>query len=343
MTDKNVRKPQICITRETKHVYQLNEYLDDTMEPSSKFSDKIYVFDTTGFVTDIRFLNHFTGAGHPESPERLQAILDRVENGELGGKLFRLAPHINPDDYITLVHPQHHINGLLEELGDDALCRLAVSAVLTAVDAVSRGRIRNAFCAVRPPGHHALNTGEEGFCFYNNVAIAARYAQKIHGFEKILIIDWDYHHGNGTEMAFYDDPSVLFFSTHSLYAYPGTGDPERKGRGAGKGYTINVALPSGTDDERVIRAFREQLLPAATAFCPDFVLISAGFDSRKHDRLGDFCISDAGFAELTRMVKLLAETSAAGRLVSVLEGGYTPLGLATAVEAHIRVLAEITP
>lgn len=223
---------------------------------------------------------------------------------------------------------------------DDAICRLAVSGALSAVDSVCSGQVRNAFCAIRPPGHHAANNGEFGFCFYNNVAIAARYAQKRHKLNKILIVDWDYHHGDGTEWAFYDDPSVLVFSTHALYAFPGSGAADKTGAGEGKGFNINVPLPRGANDEAIIRAFEERLLPAAERFQPDLILISAGFDARKDDLLGDFNITDEGFARLTKMVMAIADQHAGSRLVSILEGGYNTEGLALAVEAHLNVLMD---
>ena len=174
--------------------------------------------------------------------------------------------------------------------------------MLSAVEAVADGRVRNAFCAVRPPGHHANNAGrEEGFCFYSNAAIAARHAQSL-GFEKVLVIDWDYHHGNGTQNAFYDDPSVLFFSSHDWHAYPGTGDPSLTGAGEGSDLNINVHLDCGARDRDMLAAWDKKLLPAVASFEPDFVLISAGFDSRKDDLLGCFDVTDDAFARMTRTV-----------------------------------------
>ena len=333
--------PHLMQTKKTEEIIkQGGELGGEKMQELINNSRPQYAFHATGYVCDRRFLEHTLGKTHPESPERLLAILEHLKVTGLERQLTVIEPEISADAYIPLIHPHHHIATIQHEMGDDFLARLAVSATLTAVDAVCTGRLKNAFCAVRPPGHHALNTGEEGFCFYNNVAIAARFAQKRHGLGRILIVDWDYHHGNGTEMAFYDDPSVAFFSTHSLYAYPGTGDSERTGREKGKGYTMNVPLPSGADDARFIRAYKEKLLPFAEMVQPELVLLSAGFDSREHDRLGDFLVTDNGFAALTRILKVIASRFANNRLVSVLEGGYTPSGLATAVEAHIRALAE---
>ncbi len=214
-----------------------------------------------------------------------------------------------------------------------------MAGALGAVKAVSDGIVDNAFCAIRPPGHHAHNSGgEEGFCYFNNVAIAAKYAQNVLNYEKILIIDWDYHHGNATQDSFYSDPSVLFFSTHNQFAYPGTGDPAMQGEGAGLGYNINAHLDTGATDDDMKRAWEEQLLPKVETFKPDFVLISAGFDSRKDDTLGTFTITDSCFSYITKLALDIADTYCKGRLVSLLEGGYNIGGLALAVEAHISTL-----
>ena len=238
------------------------------------------------------------------------------------------------------MHSAEHIARAAEQAHDDAICRLAVSGALSAIDAVCAKKVRNAFCAIRPPGHHAANNGEFGFCFYNNVAVAARYAQKKHKLNKILIVDWDYHHGDGTEWAFYNDPSVLVFSTHALYAFPRSGAAEKTGDGKGKGFNINVPLPREADDKAVIQAFENKLLPAVKSFKPELVLISAGFDARHDDPLGDFYFTDKGFASLTRMVMRIAAEHSESRLVSLLEGGYNLNGLALAVEAHLRELMK---
>jgi len=306
----------------------------DTKEEGEKSAGST----TTGLVIDDRYLRHTMGWGHPESPERLKAIRQRMKSSGLQKAARPISPTVDPMPYIRTVHPTSHINRIEHQAHDESIYRLAVSGALAGVDAVCTGEVSNAFCAVRPPGHHASDKGEHGFCFYNNVAIAARYAQKKHKLTRILIVDWDYHHGNGTEWAFYDDPTVLFFSTHALYAFPGTGAPDKIGKGKGKGLNINVPLPHGADDKRILNAFTEQLVPAANRFRPDLVLISAGFDSRKDDLLGDFAVTDAGFAELTKLVMSIATTYSRSRIVSILEGGYNTEGLALAVESHVKTL-----
>ena len=213
--------------------------------------------------------------------------------------------------------------------------------------------VDNAFCAIRPPGHHAHNDVHkdglckgEGFCFFNNVAIGARYAQRRWGLRSILIIDWDYHHGNGTEEVFYNDPTVFYFSTHRLPAYPATGYPLRIGEGAGKGYNLNVPLPSPekpfgyVNDENFLAAFEHRLLPQMEmlSFTPDLVLISAGFDGREGDAIGDFSITDRGFSRATLFAREYAERVCKGHIVSALEGGYNPAGLASAGIAHLKAL-----
>jgi acetoin utilization deacetylase AcuC-like enzyme len=214
----------------------------------------------------------------------------------------------------------------------------AVGGVLNAVDAVFTGTAQNAFCAVRPPGHHARPAQGMGFCLFNNIAIAARHAQKAHGAQKVAIIDWDVHHGNGTQDIFYEDGSVFFASTHQSPLYPFTGHADEKGSGKGKGCTLNLPFPARTGMSEIGAAFTDRLLPALDAFKPDAILISAGFDSRIDDPLGQFRLTDDDFAELTQLLLDYAAANCQNRLISVLEGGYNLSGLASAVQHHVRTL-----
>lgn len=294
----------------------------------------------TGFVYDDLFLEYWLEEGHPESPDRLRSIMELLQQSGLLQDLIRIQPKKDILTELALVHTAEHVHALKTKREQSNKVALAVvGGILAATDEVCSGRLKNTFCATRPPGHHARNTGKvEGFCFYNGVAIAARYAQENYGLKKILIVDWDYHHGDGTEAFFYSDPSVLFFSTHDYYAYPGTGNPVRIGEGAGKGLNINVHLDCHCTDKDIISAFNEKLLPAVNRFKPDLILISAGFDSRQDDLLGCFDITDDGYRHITTMVMQLAEQYCDGRIVSVLEGGYNLEGLASAVKVHVETL-----
>jgi len=214
----------------------------------------------------------------------------------------------------------------------------ATGGVLSAVDSVLTGKTQNAFCIVRPPGHHATPARGMGFCLFNSIAIAARYAQQKYGVDRVLIADWDVHHGNGTQNIFYSDGTVLFFSTHQHPWSPGTGAPDETGEGPGLGMTMNCPFPAGSGRAEILGAFQERLLPAAEKVKPELVLISAGFDSREGDPLGNFLLTDADFADLTKVLREIADKYAGGRLVSVLEGGYSLPGLAAGVRAHVEAL-----
>ncbi|HCE44229.1 MAG TPA: histone deacetylase [Lentisphaeria bacterium] len=297
----------------------------------------------TAFIYSDKYLGHLLSDNHPESPKRLEAIIGRLKESGLYDELTEITPEARDvSEWIGRVHSEKHCTIVEKQARSPSICRLAVSGALSAVDAVCGGKSKNAFCALRPPGHHAANAGEYGFCFFNNVAIAAKFAKEKYGMRKILIVDWDFHHGNGTEWAFYEDPGVLFFSTHKLEAFPFTGSPDRKGRGDGYGFNINVPLPSGADDKAIIGAFEEKLLPEAEKFKPDLVLISAGFDCRKDDLLGDFKVTDEGISRLTGMIMHIAATHSGSRIVSLLEGGYNTEGLALAVESHVTALHNIS-
>jgi acetoin utilization deacetylase AcuC-like enzyme len=306
-----------------------------------------------GFFFHPACLSHDPGPGHPERPQRLAAILEHLRAVGLWDQLSHLEPDAASRETIALVHPAAYVEAIERACRDGPTAldpdttassgsweaaRRAVGAVTQAIDHVVGGQLDAAFCAVRPPGHHALADRAMGFCLFNNVAIGARYAQQRHGLSRILIVDWDVHHGNGTQAIFDDDPSVLYVSTHQYPFYPGTGAPEERGRGAGTGFTVNVPLRAGAGDAELIRAVREQLIPTAEAFRPELVLISAGFDAHRDDPLAGLSVTEAGYAELTRLVRELANRHSRGRIVSVLEGGYDLVALGNSVETHLRVL-----
>jgi acetoin utilization deacetylase AcuC-like enzyme len=308
----------------------------------------------TGFVTSLDYKKHQTGLGHPESTRRIDAVVNAMEAAKLD--LHKIEPRPATKENLQLCHTPDYIataerdvtSGLRQlSTGDTTISKdsyntalLASGGILAAVDAVIAGTVQNAFCAVRPPGHHARPAGGMGFCLFNNIAIAARYAQKKHGVGKVLIADWDVHHGNGTQDIFYEDGSVLFFDTHQHPLYPGTGMADETGSGKGLGLIMNNPLPAGSGRPQVYGAFEARLLKAAEKFKPEMVFISAGFDSRIDDPLGSFTLTDEHFMELTRLMKKIAADHADGRVVSVMEGGYNLDGLGKAATAHVRALME---
>lgn len=309
---------------------------------------------TTGLAADIRVKQHDGGAGHPEQPARFTAVVNQLKSTGLINRLVPLNTRSASDDELALAHSREYIALVEREIaqgrnqlstGDTSInahsgeaAQVAVGCALSAVDAIFSGQVQNAFCVVRPPGHHANATHGMGFCLFNSVAIAARYAQQRHGAERVLIADWDVHHGNGTQDIFYADGSVLFFSTHQSPWYPGTGAADETGDGDGAGKTINCPLPAGTGSARIFDAFRNILTPAVEKFRPDLILLSAGFDSRVGDPLGQFLLTDNDFRVLTTLMTDLAAEHCNHRLVSLLEGGYSLEGLALATEAHVRGL-----
>jgi len=313
----------------------------------------------TALVTREFYLRHNDIPTQIEHPDRLRVILARLKESGLESQLLRLEPPPADLEWILLVHTPQHVERIRQaclwlkdgatsmdtsdvnitgKTFDVAVC--AVGGVLGGVDAVMQGRVQNAFCAIRPPGHHALSNAPMGFCIFNNVAIAARYLQRRYSLRKILIIDWDCHHGNGTQAIFNDDPDVFYFSTHQSPLYPRTGAPSETGEGKAVGTKMNVTLKKGMGDAEILEAYKEKLGPAARAFRPEFILISAGFDAVKGDSLGGLAVTPEGYAEMTRFVKALAAELCKGRLVSTLEGGYSLKQLPGCVEAHVRALLE---
>lgn len=308
----------------------------------------------TGLVYDPRYLEHDMGMGHPESPNRLRAIMQQLELSGTLAQLTRIEPRMAEDEWITQVHTPAYLASLKQHApasgrvsldpdtsmssGSLTAAYLAAGGALAAVDAMMAKQVDHVFCAVRPPGHHAEANRAMGFCLLNNVAIAARYAQKKHGLSRVLIVDWDVHHGNGTQHSFEDDPSVLFFSTHQFPHYPGTGRESEHGRGAGEGSTINVPMEAGGGDDEYRAVFHHVLVPAADEFKPELVIISAGFDAHKDDPLASMGLTEAGYADLTGIVAGIARRHAQGRILSSLEGGYNLEALAASVDAHVRGL-----
>ena len=307
-----------------------------------------------GFITHEACLAHLTGPGHPERPARLTAIIDRLTDTDLWAALRHITPRQAELADLRCVHEDTYISATVRDIeqgratlstGDTAICPAsldaalwAVGSAMAAVDAVAAGHVRRAFCAVRPPGHHATPTRGMGFCVFNNAAVAARYAQLTCELAKVLIVDWDVHHGNGTQDVFYRDPSVMYFSVHRSPFYPGTGGPAETGDGPGAGSTLNVPLPGGAGDEEFAAALADVLVPAADEFAPDLVIISAGFDAHVDDPLGGMAVTADGYAGLTRIVVDLADRHCGGKVASVLEGGYGLAGLAACVEAHLRAM-----
>ena len=311
---------------------------------------------TAALSADPICREHLAGTEHPERPERFDAITAALKRAGLAQRMLPLGIRAATDDELALCHTREYLDTVRRDVasgrgylstGDTDIgpnsrevALRAAGAALNAVDAVCGGVARNAFCVVRPPGHHASAGRGMGFCIYNNVAIAARYAQKRHGAGRVAIVDWDVHHGNGTQDLFYADPSVFFFSTHQWPLYPGTGRADETGEGGGKGTTMNFPFPAGSGRAEILGAVQKSLAPAMERFKPDLVLISSGFDSRIDDLLGRFTLTDADFTDLTHAVMEIAARSANGRVVSLLEGGYNLSGLASAATAHAAALLD---
>lgn len=307
-----------------------------------------------GLVYDQVFFNHETG-DHPENSFRLEAILDVLGKYGLRDRMPELKPQPASLDQLTMYHTPEYINrikeiclqggGLLDEETivsaesfDTAL--MAAGAVITGIDQVMKGKLESAFALVRPPGHHALAEKAMGFCLFNNIAVGALYAKEKFGLDRIMIIDWDAHHGNGTSAAFYDTRSVLYFSTHQQASFPGTGWVSHVGAGEGRGYTINVPLAKGTGDPGYYIVFSQILLPVIKQYKPQLILISAGFDSHFADPMSGLEITCAGFAMMAQMVKDAAVEVCNGRVVLALEGGYNLDATAHAAASVLNVFGN---
>jgi acetoin utilization deacetylase AcuC-like enzyme len=308
-------------------------------------------------ITHEDCLKHDPGHGHPERPARLEAVLDSLQkDSELASLTEVLSAREATEDELALAHERRHVRWVRDRCaggpsvldGDDTFAvaesfraaALAAGAVLDGVDGVAGGSVANVFCAVRPPGHHAESAASMGFCLFNNVAVGARYAQG-RGLERVAVVDFDVHHGNGTERIFYEDGGVLYISLHQYPHYPGTGAATDIGRGQGKGANVNVPLRSGTGDEEYLSAVRTKVAPALSAFKPDLLIMSAGFDAHAADPLSEVMLTDGAYHEFTRLILDACRPSALGRAISVLEGGYNLESLAASARAHVRALAGL--
>jgi acetoin utilization deacetylase AcuC-like enzyme len=305
-----------------------------------------------GYVYDPVYLRHDTGE-HPENSRRLEAIIAGLEQSGLKQRLTLIRPRPATEAELALIHHKEHLDHVKElaakgggwldietvmSSGSYAAALHAAGGAIRAVDAVMAGEVGSAFALVRPPGHHTTPLKAMGFCIFNNVAIAARYALKEHGLGRVAIIDFDVHHGNGTQEAFYDDPAVLYVSTHQYPHYPGTGGIKETGSGPAAGTNINIPLPAGCGDTEYERVFTQIIVPAVKRFRPEFILASAGFDASRGDELADMQVTVTGFAKIVSIINQLAVELCTGRLVLCLEGGYDLTAMASAVRAIFYVL-----
>jgi acetoin utilization deacetylase AcuC-like enzyme len=310
----------------------------------------------TGFVHSKEYLAHRVRPGHKESGKRLTALMKGIYREELHRSLVLLEPYLPDEESIRKVHSQEYIEAFRRSVESGAktfatrdcsisrasfdAALLAAGGVMAGIDAVLNGRVENAFCAVRPPGHHAGRGSAMGFCFVNNVAVGAMYARSAYGVERIFILDWDVHHGNGTQEIFEEDPDTFYCSLHEhpSFCFPGTGRKMETGSGRGEGYTLNLPLPPRTGDRELVETFDGEVVPAIERFRPELILISAGFDAHHADAIADLELTEAAYVHMTRKLCELAERHCGGRIVSVLEGGYNLSSLASCALAHLRTL-----
>lgn len=306
----------------------------------------------TGLLHDRRFLGHDTGRHHPESAERVAVLCDLFESGAYDG-CVRVDPRLATDEELRRVHDHDHVSGVAASAGRPhtqfdpdtpaspgsfEAARLAAGGAIAMADAILGGDIDNGFAALRPPGHHAEADRPMGFCLFNNVAVVARHLTDERRLSRILVLDWDVHHGNGTQHSFYDSSEVLYVSTHQYPFYPGTGAPSELGSGGGKGFTVNVPMPAGAGDSEYLAAFRDLVLPVVRDFSPQFVLVSAGFDAHRDDPLASMSLSTDAFAAMTDAMVAVADESADGRVLLLLEGGYDLGALTSSVAASVERL-----
>lgn len=310
----------------------------------------------TGIVLDRRYADHCMEPDHPECPDRLEVLHSMVRAPDMREHFSVIEPRKAQKEELLTVHSPDYIQGLAETegkactyLGTDtrtspfshAAALLAAGGLCRAIDLVQAGELDNAFAMVRPPGHHAEQSKAMGFCLYNNVAVGVRYAQNQLGLGRILVVDWDLHHGNGTQHCFEDDPSVLYFSIHQVFSFPGTGKLRQVGKGSGKGRTVNIPLLAGSGDGEYTALFEKILKPIALEFKPEFILISAGFDIHVKDPLGGMRVTPRGFAAITRSILNTADACCGGKVVMTLEGGYDLQGLQDSVRMVLREMAGL--
>lgn len=296
----------------------------------------------TGIVKDPIFMEHNPGPYHPESPERLKVLYEMLQEPEVKGGFLDLKPRPAKREDLERVHDTRYIDRVADTAGKPRIsldpdtqtsprsyeaALMAAGGCLEAIDKIINGEIRNAFAMIRPPGHHAEPSRAMGFCLFNNVAIAARYAQACHGLDRVMILDWDLHHGNGTQWIFYDDPTVLYGSTHQYPYYPGTGSFQEVGKGKGTGYTVNIPLSVGHGDSEFVGIYRRIFCAIGRKFKPRLLIISAGFDIYRGDPLGGMGVSPEGFGLMARVLLEMAEEVCGGRVLVALEGGYDLQGL----------------
>jgi acetoin utilization deacetylase AcuC-like enzyme len=308
----------------------------------------------SAILIDREFLKHVPGQGHPERPERLRVLLDLAET--LDPARFQLLPAraasmseielYHDAEYVRVVEStaslsQYALDGdTITSQDSFAVALHATGGFLRLLDTVAAGESSNGFAMVRPPGHHALRNRAMGFCLFNTIAVGAQYLKTAHGAKRIAIVDWDVHHGNGTQDAFYDDPSVLFVSAHQYPFYPGTGGVAEVGVKEGTGFTINVPLPAGCGDAEYLRVFRDVVVPAIERFAPEWILVSAGFDPHRQDPLAGMNVTEAGFSQMARAMLQLAKAYCAGKIAFLLEGGYDLTALKSSVAGVLETLQQ---
>ena len=311
----------------------------------------------TGIVRDNRYIEHRPGEYHPESPQRLEVIYAMLDEPGMSGNFSEIPVRKAKKDELLLIHSSEYIDTVAgtegkvyvsldpdttTSPGSYEAALLATGGLCRAIDMVISGELKNAFALVRPPGHHAEKDRGMGFCLFNNVAVGARYAQDSHGLKRVLVVDWDLHHGNGTQHSFGEDPSILYFSTHQYPYYPGSGAFQETGKNQGKGFTVNVPLPTGYGDGEYLGIFEKILKPITLEFDPELILISAGFDIYRDDPLGGMLVTPEGFAGLTRSIMDMADECCEGKLVITLEGGYDLTGLRDSVRAVLKELSGMS-